>query len=346
MKFLSLKNLIVSLLVLFCIAAGAAYWLYNKAYAPNVNLDTNTAHIYVNSETDYNALLGDLDKSGYLKNVSSFKWTAEKMKLPQLLKPGKYELKHGMNNRELVSLLRLGIQLPVNLILKPIRSKEQIAALASTYLEPDSLAFLTLLNDNEYINELGYNSETMLSMFVPNTYQFNWNTSAEDFFGRMKKECDAFWTEEKLEKAKSIGLNKLQVSTMASIVEKETSKSDEKATVAGVYMNRLNKGMRLQADPTLIFALNDFEIRRVLNKHKLVDSPYNTYKHVGLPPGPICSPSISSINAVLDYDKHDFLFFCAKEDFSGYHNFAKTYSQHINNAKKFQRELDKRNIRS
>ena len=278
--------------------------------------------------------------------MSSFKWTAKKMKLPLYFKPGKYNIVEGMSNRDLINNLRLGEQVPVNFILKPMRNKAELASYVSSYLEIDSNEFIGLLNETEILTDLGYTPETVISMFIPNTYQFLWNTTAQGFLNKMKVESDKFWTDDKMKKADAIGLSRLEVSILASIVEKETGKVDEKATVAGVYMNRYNKGMRLQADPTLIFALNDFGIRRVLNKHKEVESPYNTYKRVGLPPGPICSPSISSINAVLDYEKHDFLFFCAKEDFSGYHNFAKTYSQHINNANKFQRELDKRNIRS
>lgn len=339
---------------IFLIAAGFAmvifaaviFWVYKQVYAPNTIATNETEYVFIRSTDSYADLISKLEARGVLKNMNSFKWTAEKMKLPLYFKPGKYLIVKGMSNRDLINKIRLGEQVEVNYILKSVRTKEQLAAHTSKYLETDSIELFNLLRDDNFLESIGYNSEIIISMFIPNTYKIKWNTPAKEFIVRMKKESDEFWNDNRLQKANAIGLTKVEVSILASIIEKETSKNDEKRTVAGVYMNRINKGMRLQADPTLIFALNDFGIRRVLNKHKEVDSPYNTYKNVGLPPGPICAPSISSIDAVLDYEKHDFLFFCAKEDFSGYHNFAETYSEHINNANKFQRELDKRKIRS
>jgi len=182
-------------------------------------------------------------------------------------------------------------------------------------------------------------------MFIPNTYEFYWNTSAEEFFKRMAKEYKAFWTSERIAKAKKIGLSQSEVSALASIVQAEQLfHADERSRVAGLYINRLNKGMLLQSDPTLIYALGDFTIKRVLNKHKIIKSPYNTYLNTGLPPGPINLPERSSIDAVLNYEKHDYIFMCAKEDFSGYHNFAKTNRQHEIYAAKYHRELNKRRI--
>ncbi|NQY68796.1 MAG: endolytic transglycosylase MltG, partial [Flavobacteriales bacterium] len=213
-------------------------------------------------------------------------------------------------------------------------------------IEADSISILTLLKDGHYLNRINVKSESVLSIFIPNTYEFYWDTSAQDFIQRMKKEYGEFWSVSRLKKAKKVGLSKIEVSVLASIIQKETSKNDEKPRIAGVYLNRLKKGMKLQADPTLIYALKDFTIRRVLNKHKLIDSPYNTYMNAGLPPGPICLPEIASIDAVLESESHNYLFFCAKEDFSGYHSFAASYGQHLLNARRYQRELNKRKILS
>jgi UPF0755 protein len=201
-----------------------------------------------------------------------------------------------------------------------------------------------MLSSYDFASKYGFNEQTIMTMFIPNTYEFYWNTSADEFFERMADEYKKFWTDERKQKAKNIGLSQSEVSILASIVELETQKKDERPTVAGVYINRLKKKMLLQADPTVVFALGDFTINRVLKIHLETDSPYNTYKYSGLPPGPIYLPSISSIDAVLNFENHDYIYFCAKEDFSGYHNFAKTLAQHNENARKFQQALNKRKI--
>jgi UPF0755 protein len=251
-----------------------------------------------------------------------------------------------MNNKELVLLLRSGKQTPVRLTLNNIRLKENLAGLVSGSLEIDSAEFLELILDDETMKPYGLDGENSLSLFIPNTYEFYWNTPAEKFLEKMGKEYNKFWNEQRRNQAKSIGLTPSKVSVLASIVEQETKQIDEKDEVAGVYMNRIRKGWKLEADPTLVFALGDFTVRRVLNAYKQIDSPYNTYLYQGLPPGPICMPSVSSVDAVLNYTRHDFLFFCASVDSPGFHCFAKTYEQHKVNARKFQKELNKRNIRS
>jgi UPF0755 protein len=249
-----------------------------------------------------------------------------------------------MSNNKFVNLLRSGAQTPVKVLISPTRSRNIIASRASRQLEADSIDIFNLLNDETFLAKFGVTHETWMSLFIPNTYEFFWNTSADQFIERIAKEKNRFWTKKRLDRAHEIGLSELEVSILASIVEQETIKNDEKPIIAGVYMNRLKKGMRLEADPTLIFALGDFGITRVLDVHKNIESPYNTYKNKGLPPGPICIPTIKSLDAVLNYERHKYLFFCAKEDFSGYHNFARTYSQHRINASKFQRELNRRRI--
>jgi UPF0755 protein len=269
---------------------------------------------------------------------------AVKMNYPNHIKAGKYMLRDGMSNRELIHMLRSGKQVPVKVIFHNVRFKKDLASEISNQIEADSISLLELLNNKTYLNNYDLNPQTVMSIFIPNTYQFYWNTSSEEFFERMLKEYKHFWNESRTQKSEQIGLSPKRVSILASIVEEETQKNDEKRTIAGVYINRLNKGMLLQADPTVRFALGNFLIKRILNKYKEIDSPYNTYKYLDLPPGPICIPSISSLDAVLNYQHTDYLYFCAKEDFSGYHNFARTLEQHNRNAQRYQQALNRAGI--
>jgi len=251
----------------------------------------------------------------------------------------------GMNNNQLVNLLRSGEQNSIRLILRSVRTKTELAANVAKYIEADSLSVISLLDDNAFCAQYGFNTTTIFSLFLPNTYEFYWNTTAEEFIVRMAREYKRFWNEDRVVKARSLNLSQSEVSTLASIVQSEqAAKKDERAVVAGLYLNRLRKGMRLESDPTLIHAIGDFTIKRVLNIHKEINSPYNTYRNAGLPPGPILLPEIESIDAVLNASKHNYLFMCAKEDFSGYHNFSESYREHVNNAKRYQRELNKRRI--
>lgn len=212
-------------------------------------------------------------------------------------------------------------------------------------LETDSASVMKLLDSAAYVEKLGFDTNSVYAMFIPNSYEIYWNTSAEKFISRMNDEYQKFWNDDRKAKAKNIGLSPIQVSIMASIVDAEALHDKEMPAIAGLYMNRYNKGMRLEADPTVIYANNDFNIRRVLNKHLRKVSPYNTYLNKGLPPGPIAMPSIKAIDAVLDYSKHDYIYMCAKEDFSGYHAFASSLQQHLVNARKFQKALNERNIK-
>jgi UPF0755 protein len=241
--------------------------------------------------------------------------------------------------------LRAGKQDPVKLVFNNIRTKQELAGNISAQIEADSVSILTKLDDNNYLKQFGFTSQNVMSMFIPNTYEVYWNITAEKFMERMFKENKAFWNEKRIQKLKEIRLTQLEAYTLASIVEKETNQNDEKPDVAGVYINRLRDGWLLQADPTLVFALGDFSIKRVLNVYKTINSPYNTYMYLGLPPGPICLPSISSIDAVLNFRQHKYMYFCAREDFSGYHNFAVTLDQHLLNAAKYQQALDKQGIK-
>lgn len=340
------KVLIVFLLLLCGSAIFTFYNFYQKVFSPNVSLEKQkTAYLYIPTDASFNDVMRILGEKHFLLKTASFEWVAELLKYKQNVHPGKYQIRAGMNNKELVLLLRSGKQLPVKLIFNTVRTKEQLAGKVSKQIEADSVSILKLLNDEIFLKTYHLTADAALALFIPNTYQFYWNTSAEQFLNRMFKEHEQFWTDNKNEKAKEMGLNPIQVAILASIVEQETKRDNEKEMIAGVYMNRLKKSMKLQADPTLVYALGDFTIKRVLDGYKDIDSPYNTYMYAGLPPGPICLPSIVSLNAVLNYRKHDYLYFCAKEDFSGYHNFASTYTQHLVNARKFQKGLNQRNIR-
>ena len=250
-----------------------------------------------------------------------------------------------MNNNELVNLLRSGRQTPVDVVFNNVRTKEQFAGKIASQLELDSLDLLYAMVDTNFINPLGLDAHTVSSLFIPNTYEFYWNVSITDFLLRMTAEHHHFWTESRRTKAQKLKLSADEITTLASIVEKETLKKDEQPKVAGLYLNRLERGIKLESDPTVIFAIGDFTINRVLNKDLKIDSPYNTYKHKGLPPGPISIPSIQAIDAVLNHEKHDFIFMCAKDDFSGYHNFAKTYTGHLINARKYRKALNQRGIK-
>lgn len=330
--------------VIIILAVG--YIGYRKFYKPNVRIEQQEGQkfLYIHTGATFEQVLSMLDQCNCLCNMKSFEWMAVKMNYPNHIKPGKYMLKDGMSNRELLNMLRAGRQVPTRVIFHNIRFKHELASDVSKQIEADSLSILRLLNNDIFLGQYGFNSKTITAMFIPNTYELYWNTSAETFLERMNKEYKRFWNDGKRQKAKNIDLSPIEVATLASIIEEESQKNDEKRTIAGVYMNRIKKGMRLQADPTVRFAYGDFSIKRILDKYKEIDSPYNTYMHEGLPPGPICIPSISSIDAVLNYQHHEYIYFCAKEDFSGYHNFARTLEQHNANAAKYQRALNRNGI--
>lgn len=339
------KFIRILLILVLLLASGIGYYVYTAMFAPNTwTPDGEPVSVFIEEGASYDEVKKDLYSKGLIVDRGSFEWLAARKDYPERVKEGHYLVKSGMTNNELINTLRAGLQTPVNVIFNNIRVLPQLAHRVSEQLSFDSTTLMNLFRDTTYLSKYDFTPKTVKSMFIPNTYEFYWTVNAEEFFERMNDEYNKFWTEEKLQQAEQIELTPLQVSTLASIVEKETSKNDEKARIAGVYMNRLERGWRLQADPTLIYALGDFSIKRVLNKHKRVDSPYNTYLHRGLPPGPICLPSISSINAVLNFENHEYMYFCAKADFSGYHAFARTNAQHQENAREYQRALNEQKI--
>lgn len=342
------KKVIVSVLLIgLLIGAYVGYNMYTRIYQPNVTLAKGkTAYFYIKTGSNFSDVSNGLYEGGYIKNRTSFEWVSEKKSnFKTNIKPGRYLLKDGMSNNELVDLLRSGKQEPVKMSFDHIRTIKELAGKLSKNIEADSLSTYELLTDSEFINKYGFNSNTILSLFIPNTYEFYWNTSSEELVKRMATEYKNFWNDERKAKAQKMNLTQSEVSTLASIVQAEQSmRVDERPRVAGLYVNRLKKGMLLQSDPTVIYAVGDFEIRRVTGRHLAIESPYNTYKRVGLPPGPIVLPSIKSLDAVLNYEKHNYIYMCAKEDLSGYHNFAVNYDEHMANARRYQKELNRRNI--
>lgn len=337
--------LFVLLTFLFVGVLIVAYMGYRMVYKPNVWLNGKPSMaINIKSGDTWDDVKKKLYENGTIMHRESFETLADLMKYPKLIKPGHYLITEKMSNRMILNKLRAGKQDPVKLVFNNIRTKQELAGHIAAQIEADSVSLLTKLEDNNYLKALGFTSQDILSMFIPNTYEVYWNISAEKFLERMQKEHKAFWNENRLAKLKTINLTQLEAYTLASIVEKETNQNAEKPDIAGVYLNRLRQGWLLQADPTLVYAWGDFGIKRVLNVHKTIDSPYNTYKYYGLPPGPICLPSISSIDAVLNFRQHDYMYFCAREDFSGFHNFAVTLNQHMLNAQKYQAALTQKGI--
>lgn len=339
-----MKKIIVYLLIITLIATGiVGYLAWKYIYKSNTG-HTEEISFYITHKDNFNSVLRKLKDNKIIKDAASFEWVANKMNLPNHIYSGRYIIKAGLNNRELIELLRSGQQTPVKITFNNIRTKPRLAERLASQIEPDSTEIAELLHNGSIAKKYGFDNESFLCMFIPNTYEVYWDISTEQLFDRMEKEYHRFWSDEKLQKAKNLGLTPVEVSILASIVQKESSFIEEYDEIAGVYYNRLKKGMKLQADPTVVFATGDFGIKRVLHKHLETDSPYNTYKYKGLPPGPISLPSIQAINSVLNKSSHNYLYFCAKDDFSGKHVFAKTLRQHNQNARLYRIALNKRKI--
>ena len=336
------KYVLTPIILVAIFATLIGYKTYRKIYSANV--EASKAYLYIPTGSGYEDVIESLIEDSLLKNIESFKWLARKKNYPNHVNPGRYKLDSTMSNNDIINKLRSGFQDPVKVIFNSIRTREKLAGKIAKQIEPDSTELVKLFYNDSLISDLGLKQETFTCIFLPNTYEFWWNTSGEKFVSRMKVEYQRFWNEDRMNKAAKLNLTKEEVITLASIVDEETYFNSEMPRVAGLYINRLRKRMHLQADPTLKFALGDFSIKRVLNIHKQIDSPYNTYRRYGLPPGPISIPSISAIDAVLNYESHNYLYMCAKPDFSGYHNFAKTLSQHNINAREYQRALNKERI--
>lgn len=320
-----------------------SYFAY-RIFRPNTYPFREKTYFYIPTGSTYGEVLKALQRQHVVRNLRDFDWLARKLHYPQHIHPGRYAIKPGMSNLQLVHLLYSGKQAPVKLVINKLRTRQDLIRLVSRHLEADSASMATLLSDEVYLRQYGLDTNTALCAILPNTYFFFWNTSAEGFFKRMMQEYHRFWDSTRLQEAQALGLTPNEVMILASIVEEETHDNAEKPLIASVYLNRLRKGMRLAADPTVKYALGDFSLRRIYSKYTRFNSPYNTYLHKGLPPGPICTPSPASIDAVLHAPQTDYLYFCAKPDFSGTHVFASTYAAHLQNARRYQAALDSLHI--
>lgn len=304
---------------------------------------TEQAELFVGSHATYEEVVDSLMPR--MRHRAAFHRYARRINLPETFKAGHYELKPGMSVIEVARMLKLGLQTPVRVTINNVRTPAQLAEKLARQLDADSAALLRVVTSERVARELGFDSVTLFSMFIPDTYELWWTTTPEELVRRMKQEYDRFWTPVRDAKRKRSGLSRLEVMTLASIVYEETRKTDEMPRIAGVYINRLRRGIPLQADPTVKYALQDFTLRRILHRHLKTQSPYNTYIHRGLPPSPICMPGKNAIDAVLDFEQHDYIFFCARPTFDGYHNFARTLREHNANARAYAAELNRRKIR-
>lgn len=338
------KFIAAFIIVFGVMLSSFAFYSYQVLFTPNILINKQDQFFAIPKKTTFKELQERLMREGIVNDLVSFSFLSRLKDYDTQIKPGMYLLKKDMSNTEAINLLRAGIQTPVKLTFTSARKIEDLSSRLTEGLMIDSLDMAPLLLSDSVARTYGFDSLTFISMFLPNTYEVYWTISPKELLDRMHQEYRSFWSEKQIAKARSIGLSPIEVATLASIVGSETNKMDEAPTIAGVYINRLKRGIPLQADPTLVFAIGDFSIRRILNKDKSYVSPYNTYLNRGLPPGPIKMPSISALEAVLNYEDHRYLYFCAKADFSGYHVFASTLTEHNRNAREFQRALNQERI--
>jgi len=315
-----------------------------KVFGPATGTYTQGEFLYVHTGSDYEHLKQALKDGGFISDMRSFELLARVAELPKHVHPGKYLISKHMSNYNIIRLLRSGRQTPIKLVINKLRTKQDLINTIAGNLEADSLVLKQMFSDPVYLAQFGLDTNTVMCAIIPDTYDFYWNITADKAFKKIEKNYVRFWDNDRKKEAQDLGLSPAQVTTVASIVEEETNKADDKPKIASVYLNRLHQGMKLQADPTVKFAVNDFTIRRIAGAMLQNTSPYNTYMYTGLPPGPICTPTESTIDAVLESPKTNYLYFCAKEDFSGYSNFAATYDEQLRNARLYQQALDAKNI--
>ena len=343
-----IKKILLAIVVFgLVVAAFFANFVYKAMLKPNTAFNNDKAYVYIPSNASYKDVREQLEP--LLEDIESFDDVAEQKKYVSNIKAGKYAIKKGMSNNDIINSIRIGnIAIKVSFNNQP--TLEKLAGRISKEIEADSIALLEAMKDDSFLLKHGFNKATALGMYIPNSYNLYWNLSAEDFRERMLEEYKRFWTAERLKKAKTINLDQNQVIALASIVHEESKQASEQPRIAGVYLNRIRIGMPLQADPTLKFAAYQLPkykntvIKRVLNVHKTIDSPYNTYMNLGLPPGLIAMPDISAIDAVLNYEKHSYLYFAANAKRLGFHKFAKTLTQHNINAREYQHYLSSQGI--
>ena len=315
------------------------FYVYQICYTPNILVAKEDKSIFIPVDADFKTIQKILHEGEYVQDLISFSFLSRLMNYDTQIKPGRYVLQANMNNLQAIRLLRSGQQEPVRITFNNVRLITDLPPRITTNIALSPAEFEAALAGFLATGSYNFTEENILCMFIPNTYEVYYTISGPQLVERMNEEYERFWTSERRSKAAELGLSPVEVSILASIVQAESVKRDEAPIIAGLYLNRLRQGIPLQADPTLVFAVGDFTLKRVLNEHKEVDSPYNTYRNKGLPPGPINMPEISSIDAVLNFKPSNFLYMCAKEDFSGYHNFTASYSEHLKNANRYQQAL-------
>lgn len=331
-----MKRIVLFILLAVILTGLYAAW---QVFGPVVNAPADK-YFYIKTGSSYSDVTASLKDQHIIGSVFFFDKLAKQAKYNQKVRPGRYEITDGMSVYNLVKMLKAGRQSPVKLVINKLRTKEDLAQKIGSMFECSEADALKFLYSNDSLRKYGLDTNTAMTAVIPNTYLINWNNSFPKLFGRLKSEEEKFWTTERKEKAAAKNLTPAQVYTMASIVEEETNKLKDKGLIASVYINRISKGMKLEADPTVKYAMRDFGLKRILFGHLKYPSPYNTYQNTGLPPGPICTPGTETINAVLDAPETDFIFFVAKPSFDGYSNFAATYEEHLKFAKEYQLALD------
>jgi len=331
------KKLLLLLLVFILLIVSVGGWLI---LGPGTGFESSAYDLYVHTGMNYEGLDSVLRKDEVVAHPAVFNWLAKRVSYPSAMKAGKYEIQAGMSLMNILKMLRNGRQVPVNLVITKLRTREDLAGMIGRKFECDSSSFMRFLSNTDTLRSYGLDTNTVMTMVFPNTYTYYWNTTPSRIFRKMEIAAQAYWTPARLGEAAAHGLNRVTAYILASIVEEETTRRDDKPKIASVYINRISTGMRLAADPTVKFALRRFDLKRVYEKYLLVESPYNTYRNAGLPPGPICTPSMESMDAVLNAPETKFYYFVAKPDFSGYSNFAETFQEHLKNAKAYQKALD------
>ncbi len=340
---MSKKKILIPLIIFSTVLTTCSVYIYQMLYSPNFLINSDEKFIVINEKTEFNQLIKSLERDTIINDILSFSVLSKIMEYQENIKEGAYKVKTNMSNYDMIAMLRSGNQTPINITFSYARKMDDLADKLTKKLKMSKDDLLNYIYDNiEDYND--FNKSDIISIFLPDTYEVYWNISPKNLTQKVYSEYKKFWNDDRLKKLDLINLDKKEAIVLASIVASESRMLDEADRIAGLYINRLNSNMLLQADPTLVFAANDYTIRRVLNKHKRIKSPYNTYIHKGLPPGPIRLVSKNYIDAVLNYEKHEYIYMCAKEDFSGYHAFATNLTDHNINAKKFQIALDLKKI--
>lgn len=339
------RKILVGFILVFSVTLSSfSFYFWQVVTAPNLLVDRESRFLYIPSGASFKDVQNILYNENYVSDLVAFSFLAKLMDFDKYIKPGRYLIESNMSNRDAIRYLRSGKQEPVNITFNNVRLLTDLPPKICTNIELKPEVFELQLEDSITWEKYGFDEYSFKSMFIPNTYQVFWTITSDELLDRMFYEYKRFWDDERKAKADSIGLTPIEVSTLASIVQAECKMTDEAPIIAGLYINRLKKNYLLQADPALVYASGDFTIKRVLNVHKKIESPYNTYKYRGLPPGPINMPEIRYLDAILNYKDHNYLYMCAKEDFSGYHNFATNLQQHLNNARRYQQALNREGI--